>query len=165
VRSRSNCECSMLVSPPTQGRLLPTDVTTAPHPGFPTDLQPQMTALLATAHGSSKVREAIFGGRIRHAEELRAMGADIRRLNNRTLLVEGRARLCGATLTARDLRGGAALLVAALSVERDDGSCIIKDPWHLDRGYEQLDQKLRSVGANVKRVSMGREGRTASSLA
>mmetsp|Transcript_5008 Transcript_5008/g.12968 ORF Transcript_5008/g.12968 Transcript_5008/m.12968 type:complete len:507 (-) Transcript_5008:14-1534(-) len=142
---------SMLVIPPRTGRLAPTDIQTAPHPGFPTDLQPQMTALLATAAGRSTVREAVFDGRVRHAQELRAMGADIRTADNRTLHVWGRPSCLrpGACVAARDLRGGAALLVASLAVE---GATTIQECWHMDRGYEQLDNKLRAVGADIQRV-------------
>ncbi|HFC46872.1 MAG TPA: UDP-N-acetylglucosamine 1-carboxyvinyltransferase [Dissulfuribacter thermophilus] len=124
------------------------DVTTSPFPGFPTDLQAQMVALMAYAKGLSVIKEQVFENRFRHVDELRRLGADIR-VEQRSAIIRGRSRLKGAPLTATDLRASASLVLAGLGAE---GVTRVLDIHHLDRGYEALDEKLRQVGARIERV-------------
>jgi UDP-N-acetylglucosamine 1-carboxyvinyltransferase len=126
-----------------------TDVMTMPYPGFPTDMQAQFMALMCVAQGTSVVKETIFENRFMHVAELRRMGADIS-IEGGTATVRGVHRLKGAPLMATDLRASASLVVAALSA---DGDSTIHRIYHLDRGYENIDAKLRALGASVKRVS------------
>lgn len=128
--------------------LRPVNVRTEPHPGFPTDAQAQMLALLATVPGTSTVVETIFENRFMHVAELERMGANIRLIGN-TAIVEGGARLTGAPVVASDLRASAALILAALVAK---GETVISGIYHLDRGYERIDEKLAKLGANVKRL-------------
>ncbi|MEW6048862.1 MAG: UDP-N-acetylglucosamine 1-carboxyvinyltransferase, partial [Bacillota bacterium] len=130
-----------LFTPPGLLRPHPVDLETAPYPGFPTDLQQPFAALLAVADGTSVVRETIFD-RFRYADELRRMGADIR-VERDTAIIQGVARLTGARVEATDLRGGAALLLAALAA---DGETLIERPEIIDRGYEALEAKVRRLG-------------------
>mmetsp|Transcript_39425 Transcript_39425/g.93465 ORF Transcript_39425/g.93465 Transcript_39425/m.93465 type:complete len:252 (-) Transcript_39425:239-994(-) len=132
-----------------RGSIGPVSVRTGPFPGFPTDLQPQMTALLALADGVSSVEETVFEARLRHAAQLRRMGAVVEQTGRRSLRIEGRAALRGCEVKAADLRGGAALVVAGLAAE---GTTRILEPWHIDRGYDRIEEKLRAVGADVARV-------------
>mmetsp|Transcript_39424 Transcript_39424/g.93453 ORF Transcript_39424/g.93453 Transcript_39424/m.93453 type:complete len:234 (-) Transcript_39424:332-1033(-) len=204
-----------------RGSIGPVSVRTGPFPGFPTDLQPQMTALLALADGVSSVEETVFEARLRpvpaapslspslsrneargteqqqlqhrgeqagrngsggsarrsaialapaanspalrrclltlecgpglgrHAAQLRRMGAVVEETGRRSLRIEGRAALRGCEVKAADLRGGAALVVAGLAAE---GTTRILEPWHIDRGYDRIEEKLRAVGADVARV-------------
>ncbi|MCS7300321.1 MAG: UDP-N-acetylglucosamine 1-carboxyvinyltransferase [Fimbriimonadales bacterium] len=127
----------------------PLDIRTMPYPGFPTDLQQPMCALLTLADGASKVLETIYESRTQHVPELQKMGADIT-AEGRTILIRGVERLKGARVRATDLRGGASLIVAALAAQ---GETEIEDIHHIDRGYEQLEQKLQSLGAQVERVA------------
>ncbi|HWG38339.1 MAG TPA: UDP-N-acetylglucosamine 1-carboxyvinyltransferase [Terriglobales bacterium] len=129
-------------------RLQAVDVTTAEHPGFPTDLQAQYMALMTQAEGTAVVTETIFENRFMHALELSRMGANIRIEGNRAV-VRGRAPLAGAAVLASDLRASASLVLAALAA---DGETIIDRIYHLDRGYEKLEDKLRGVGAAVRRI-------------
>ncbi len=129
------------------GRLKGTNVRTSPHPGFPTDMQAQFVALMAGAEGTSVVTETIFESRFMHVEELRRMGADIRVEGNR-VVVTGRERLTGAPVMASDLRASAGLIVAGLAAE---GTTEISRVYHLDRGYERLEEKLCALGASVER--------------
>ncbi len=123
------------------------NVKTQVYPGFPTDLQQPMSALLTTAHGTSIIQETIFESRFKHMDELIRMGAQIR-VMDRTAIIEGVPCLYGAPVTATDLRAGAALLVAGLMAK---GETEIYEPEYIDRGYEHIEQKLRSLGASIRR--------------
>lgn len=136
--------------------LRPVDVKTLPYPGFPTDMQPQFMALLSRVPGASLVTETIFENRFRHVEELRRMGANIR-IEGRSAVIEGGA-LTGARVRATDLRAGAALVIAGLAAE---GTTIVDDVYHLDRGYANLEKKLTALGARVRRVEEGEEAEVA----
>ncbi len=124
------------------------DIRTMPYPGFPTDLQQPMCAFLTLADGASKVLETIYESRTQHVPELQKMGADIV-AEGRTILIRGVEKLKGARVRATDLRGGAALVIAALAAQ---GETTVEEIEHIDRGYEQLEQKLRSLGAQIERV-------------
>ena len=124
------------------------NIKTLPYPGFPTDLQQPMMALLATAEGNSFIMENIFENRFNHVPELAKMGASIS-ISSRTATVEGVERLYGAPLCASDLRAGAALVIAALAAE---GESTISHIHFIDRGYEFLEQKLRALGADITRI-------------
>jgi len=123
-------------------------IETMPFPGFPTDLQAQMTALNATCSGGALIVENLFETRFKYVPELRKMGADIE-VNGRNAFVRGVERLHAATVTAGDLRGGAALVLAALGAE---GVSEVNDLSHIDRGYYDLQGKLKKIGADIKRV-------------
>lgn len=124
------------------------NIKTLPYPGFPTDLQQPMMALLATAEGNSFIMENIFENRFNHVPELANMGASIS-ISSRTATVEGVEKLYGAPLCASDLRAGAALVIAALAAE---GESTISQIHFIDRGYEFLEQKLRALGADITRI-------------
>jgi UDP-N-acetylglucosamine 1-carboxyvinyltransferase len=123
-------------------------VATAPYPGFPTDLQAQFAALLSIAQGTSVVTENVFEARFLHASELDRMGARIA-INGRAAVIEGVEKLSAAQVMASDLRASAALVLAGLVAE---GRTEILRIYHLDRGYEKLEEKLGSVGASIERV-------------
>ena len=125
-----------------------TTVKTQPHPGFPTDMQPQMAAVLTCAKGASMVTESIFDNRFRYVDELRRMGANIS-VEGRVAVIEGVDSLKGAPVKATDLRAGAALIVAALGAE---GVTEIYDIFHVERGYENMEEKLRALGADIVKV-------------
>ena len=125
------------------------DVTTAPYPGFPTDLQAQYMALMTTAKGTSRIRETIFENRFMHVPELGRMGADIR-VEGDTAVVTGVARLKGAPVMATDLRASVSLVLAGLAAE---GETIVNRVYHLDRGFERIEEKLSAVGARIERLS------------
>jgi UDP-N-acetylglucosamine 1-carboxyvinyltransferase len=128
-----------------------TDVVTAPHPGFPTDLQPQMLAFLCTAPGVSVVEESIFNARFSYVNELVRMGADVRvAMENNTALVKGVASLSGAPVEAPDIRAGAGLVLAGLAAV---GETEIIGLEYIDRGYERLEETLSSLGGQVQRAS------------
>jgi len=129
-------------------RLKSVDVTTLPFPGFPTDLQAQMMALLAVADGISIITEKIFPDRFMHIAELNRMGARIRKEGN-AAVVHGTRRLSGAPVMAGDLRASAALVIAGLIAE---GKTTISRIYHLDRGYERIERKLAALGATIKRI-------------
>jgi UDP-N-acetylglucosamine 1-carboxyvinyltransferase len=131
------------------GALHAVDVTTAPFPGFPTDLQAQMMALLCTAEGTSVLEEKIFENRFMHAPELMRMGAQID-VQGGTATVTGVEQLKGAPVMATDLRASVSLILAGLAAE---GETRVARVYHLDRGYEELVKKLSGVGANIERVS------------
>ncbi len=131
--------------------LRPVELRTLPYPGFPTDLQAQMMALLTQAAGTSVITETIFENRFMHALELMRMGADIV-MKGPTAVVRGPAALCGAPVMATDLRASMGLIVAGLAAEN---STELSRVYHLDRGYEALDAKLRALGARVERVRDG----------
>ena len=124
------------------------DVRTEVFPGFPTDLQAQMMAMLCTAQGDSRLEETIFENRFMHAPELMRMGADID-VHGGTAKVKGVARLKGAPVMATDLRASVSLILAGLAAE---GETLVSRVYHLDRGYEKLEEKLKAVGAQVERV-------------
>lgn len=124
------------------------DVKTLPYPGFPTDMQPQIMALLTLARGTSVITETVFENRYKHVAELRRMGADIR-VEGQTAILRGVPRLSGACVEVSDLRAGAALVLAAMSAE--DGS-VLEMVNHIDRGYERLENKYNAVGARIIRV-------------
>jgi UDP-N-acetylglucosamine 1-carboxyvinyltransferase len=126
------------------------DVKTMPYPGFPTDMQAQFTAIMSIAEGTSIINETIFENRYMHVAELRRMGANIT-VEGFTATVKGVKRLKGAPLMATDLRASASLVVAALAAE---GETIIHRIYHLDRGYEKIEEKLPGLGANVRRVKI-----------
>jgi UDP-N-acetylglucosamine 1-carboxyvinyltransferase len=129
-------------------RIKAVDIKTHPYPGFPTDMQAQMTALMTKAQGTSMVIETIFENRFMHISELKRMGANIK-IEGRSAVIEGNERLMGAKVKATDLRAGAALIIAALSAEDETE---ITDIEHIDRGYVTIDKKLKSLGANISRV-------------
>jgi UDP-N-acetylglucosamine 1-carboxyvinyltransferase len=131
-----------------------TDVKTLPYPGFPTDMQPQMMALLSIAEGTSVITETIFDSRFKQAEELGRMGAKIRS-EGRTAIIKGVPALSGAMVEATDLRSGASLVLAGLSAE---GKTVVRGVHNIDRGYERFEEKLVSLGASVKRVPEDRRG-------
>ena len=127
------------------------DVTTEPHPHFPTDMQAQYMALMTQAEGDSKIVETIFENRFMHALELVRMGANIK-ISGNTAIVRGKTRLYGAPVLASDLRASASLVLAGLAAE---GETLIDRVYHIDRGYENIVKKLRSIGANIERVKAG----------
>ncbi len=124
------------------------DVTTEPYPGFPTDMQAQLMALMATANGVSHITETIFENRFMHAPELMRMGADIT-IDHQTAVVRGVERLRGAPVMATDLRASSCLVIAGLAAE---GETIVNRVYHLDRGFERIEEKLSALGADIKRV-------------
>lgn len=132
------------------GDIQKSSVKTMPHPGFPTDMQPQVTALLTLAEGTSIVTEGVWDNRFCYVDELRRMGADIS-VDGKVAVVEGTGHLTGAPVKATDLRAGAALIIAALAA---DGTTEIEDIYHIERGYEDIEKKLRNLGANIKKISI-----------
>ncbi len=130
------------------GRPRPVDVKTAPHPGFPTDMQAQMMVLLALADGSSRITETVFENRFMHVQELQRLGADVT-VDGKIALVRGVPGLSGAQVMASDLRASAALVLAGLTAQ---GRTEIGRVYHLDRGYERIEEKLAPLGARIRRV-------------
>lgn len=130
-----------------------TQIKTLPYPGFPTDMQPQMTVTLALSHGTSIVTETIFDNRFRYVDELARMGASIK-VEGNTAIVDGVRKLTGAEVSAPDLRAGVALVIAGLSA---DGYTIVDDIQYIERGYEEFDEKLRQLGAQIMRVTSEKE--------
>ncbi len=124
------------------------DIHTTPHPGFPTDMQAQFMALDCVAEGVGTIRETIFENRFMHAQELMRLGAEIN-IEGNTAVVSGVERLSGAPVMATDLRASAALVVAALSA---DGDTLVDRVYHIDRGYERIEEKLRALGGRIERV-------------
>jgi UDP-N-acetylglucosamine 1-carboxyvinyltransferase len=131
-----------------KGELTPADISTQPFPGFPTDMQAQFMVLMTRARGQSVLSETIFENRYMHVPELQRMGADIV-VEGRTAIVRGPTKLTGATVMATDLRASASLVLAGLIAE---GTTEILRIYHLDRGYDRLDKKLRALGADVRRA-------------
>jgi UDP-N-acetylglucosamine 1-carboxyvinyltransferase len=129
-------------------KIRPVNIKTLPHPGFPTDMQAQFMSLMALAEGTSVINETIFENRFTHVAELRRMGADIQ-VEGRSAIVKGVRRLSGAPVMATDLRASASLILAGLAAE---GQTVISRIYHLDRGYENIEQKLSALGADIKRV-------------
>ncbi|MGI6088673.1 MAG: UDP-N-acetylglucosamine 1-carboxyvinyltransferase [Bilifractor porci] len=136
-----------------KSRLRKTHVKTLPYPGFPTDMQPQMSVVLCTAQGTSIVTESIFENRFKYADELSRMGANIK-VEGNTAIIDGTESLTGARISAPDLRAGAALVIAGLVAE---GITVVDDIVYILRGYEDFDAKLRSLGAEIQQVSDERE--------
>ena len=139
----------VLVSRATE-KIQPISIQTAPYPGFPTDLQAQYTVLMALANGSSSITENIFENRFMHIPELARMGADIT-IHGKTAVVNGVKKLTGAQVMATDLRASVSLVIAGLVAE---GETIVNRLYHLDRGYENLEEKLNNCGANVERFDV-----------
>jgi UDP-N-acetylglucosamine 1-carboxyvinyltransferase len=129
--------------------LSPVEVTTAPFPGFPTDLQAQLMALMTRAEGTSRITETIFENRFMHVQELVRLGAHIQ-LDGECATIEGVDRLKGAPVMATDLRASVSLVIAALAAE---GETIVNRVYHLDRGFERLEDKLAACGAAIERIS------------
>ncbi len=133
------------------GPLEPITVETQPFPGFPTDLQAQLMALMTKAKGTSVIRETIFENRFMHVQELARLGADIQ-LQGDTATVNGVKTLRGAQVMATDLRASVSLVIAGLMAE---GQTTINRVYHLDRGFERLEQKLSGCGADIERLVSG----------
>ena len=128
----------------------PIDIKTMPYPGFPTDMQPQMMSLLTLVNGSSVITETVFENRFMHIAELNRMGANIK-IDGRTAFVEGVNKLTGCDVKATDLRAGAAMILAGLVAE---GYTSIGDIYHIDRGYVNIEEKFRKIGANIQRIEV-----------
>jgi len=131
----------------TRKRPLAVDITTSPYPGFPTDMQAQTMALMCIARGLSAITETIFENRMMHVAELRRMGADIRVVGN-TAIVRGVKTLSGAKVMATDLRASASLILAGLAAF---GTTEVSRIYHIDRGYEAIEEKLKDLGAKIVR--------------
>ena len=142
--NKTGTQCTIHRGKKTQG----VDLETSPYPGYPTDMQAQMTALLATTPGISVIKDTIFPQRFMHCAELKRMGADIK-IDNGTAVVHGVKKLTAAPVMASDLRASAALVLAGLTAK---GSTTISRLYHIDRGYEHIDEKLLMLGAEVERV-------------
>ena len=132
-----------------QGQLVGVDVATQVYPGFPTDVQAQIMALMCVAMGSSSIRETIFENRFMHVQELVRLGAQIR-ISSQTAFIRGALGLAGAPVMASDLRASASLVLAGLAAQ---GETLIQRVYHLDRGYEAMEVKLRNVGADIERIA------------
>ena len=143
---RSGPDACRVTSP---HRLQARDVTTMEYPGFATDMQAQYMALMTQAHGPSIVTETIFESRFMHASELVRMGADIRIEGNRAV-ISGRRDLTGAKVLASDLRASASLILAGLVA---GGETLVQRVYHLDRGYEAIEKKLKALGARIERIA------------
>jgi UDP-N-acetylglucosamine 1-carboxyvinyltransferase len=133
------------------GEIEPVSVETQPYPGFPTDLQAQLMALMTRAHGTSVIRETIFENRFMHVQELARLGADIQ-LHGDTATIKGVKHLRGAPVMATDLRASVSLVIAGLMAE---GETTVGRVYHLDRGFERLEEKLSKCGANIERLASG----------
>jgi UDP-N-acetylglucosamine 1-carboxyvinyltransferase len=129
-------------------KIMPYDIKTAPYPGFPTDLQPQFTSLLSLAQGTSTIEETLYESRFTHIPELVRMGADIK-IEGRSAIINGVNSLSGAKVMASDIRAGAALVLAGLAAK---GETEISRIYHIDRGYEKIEDKLKELGADIERV-------------
>ena len=130
------------------GDILPLKINTMPHPGFPTDMQPLMGVLLSVAKGTSTITESVWDNRFRYVDELRKMGASVQ-VDGQVAVFEGVEKLSPAPLRASDLRAGAAMVVAALMA---DGTSEIEEIGHIERGYENIVEKLRGLGADISKV-------------
>jgi UDP-N-acetylglucosamine 1-carboxyvinyltransferase len=145
---------SVLVS--RSGKLRRTNIKTLPYPGFPTDMQPQISTVLCLAEGTSVVTEGVWDNRYKYVNELRKMGAQIH-VDGKTAIIEGVGKLTGAPVAACDLRAGAAMVIAGLCAE---GVTVVEDVHHIERGYQDIVGKLRSLGADI--VYMSETDETAS---
>lgn len=132
------------------GPIQPTTIKTMPHPGFPTDMMPQMVAMLTAAQGTSVITESVTDSRFRYVEELTRMGANIQ-VDGKVAVVQGIQQLTAAPVKATDLRGGVAVIIAALMAS---GVTEIEDIYHIERGYEDIADKFGSLGADIKRVQI-----------
>ncbi len=139
---------SIRVYLPLDKNLVAANFKTMPYPGFPTDLQPQTTVMLCTAHGSSKMTENVWDSRFQFVDDLKMMGADIT-IAGHVAIISGGTKLTGAAVTARDLRAGAAMVLAGLAAE---GTTEVLDIAKIERGYEQFTEKMRMLGADISRV-------------
>ncbi|MBN1395277.1 MAG: UDP-N-acetylglucosamine 1-carboxyvinyltransferase [Pirellulales bacterium] len=146
-------------SPPI--KLKSVNVIAEPYPGFPTDLQPLWTTLAAVSQGASRIEDRVFPGRFMHAAELNRLGANVSCAAGGEATIMGVEHLSGASVAARDLRGGAALLLAGLAAE---GSTTVEGVHHIDRGYQRLDEKLRRLGARIERIAERRRVDAAAKL-
>ena len=126
----------------------PLEVATAPYPGFPTDLHPQMVTMMTLAEGASILQETIFSGRFMYAMELVRLGAKLK-VSDRQVLVRGTDRLFGVPVDAPDIRAGGALVLAALAAE---GETVISGVRYIDRGYQEIESRLSSIGAHIRRL-------------
>ena len=147
------CEYDDAVRVIAPQKLQATHVKTMPYPGFPTDMQPQISVSLALAGGTSIVTESIFENRFKYADELSRMGASIK-VEGNSAIIDGVKKLTGARVSAPDLRAGAALVIAGLAAE---GVTVVDDIVYIQRGYENFEEKLRSLGAEIERVSSEKE--------
>lgn len=132
----------------TQANLTPATITALEYPAIPTDTQPLLTTMLALADGESVVSEGIYENRFMHVPELNRMGAHIQQINNMSILIKGVSELSGAIVTSSDLRGGAALVLAGLAAR---GETTVQRVYHIDRGYEKMEEKLAQLGADITR--------------
>ena len=130
-----------------KGRLRPIQLKTMPYPGFPTDMQALFMSLAAVTKGTSVITETVFENRFMHAAELQRMGADIK-IDSRSAIIEGVDSLTGTSVRATDLRAGAALILSALAAR---GETEISDIYHIERGYDRIEEKLRALGADIQR--------------
>ena len=137
----------------SKGDLHNTQVKTLPYPGFPTDMQPQIGVTLALCKGPSTITESIFENRFKYLSELARMGANVK-VEGNAATIEGVDKFSGARVSAPDLRAGAALVIAGMAA---DGITIVDDIVYIQRGYERFEEKLRSLGAVIERVSTERE--------
>jgi UDP-N-acetylglucosamine 1-carboxyvinyltransferase len=131
------------------GTIRSVDVKTLPHPGFPTDLQAQIMAMMTLGNGLSVITETVFENRFMHVSEMMRMGADIV-IQGKSAIVRGVAKLRGAPVMATDLRASASLILAGLAAE---GTTTLSRVYHIDRGYQQIERKLSAIGADIRRVS------------
>ncbi|HVU81838.1 MAG TPA: UDP-N-acetylglucosamine 1-carboxyvinyltransferase, partial [Rhodanobacteraceae bacterium] len=143
-----NCEDDAIELDMRGNRPRAVDVTTAPYPAFPTDMQAQFTALNCVAEGTGVVTETVFENRFMHVQELHRLGADIR-VEGNTAIVRGVPRMSGAQLMATDLRASASLVLAGLVAE---GDTVVDRIYHIDRGYENIEEKLSGLGAQIRRL-------------
>ena len=127
-----------------------TDIKTLPYPGFPTDMQPQLVTFLTTIEGTSMAREGVWDNRFRYVNELKRMGADIR-VEGKLAIINGVNSLIGAHVKATDLRAGAAMIIAGLMAE---GTTEITDIYHIDRGYENFEEKFVNLGGSIERIQV-----------
>lgn len=134
-------------------RLTCTNVKTLPYPGYPTDMQPQIGVALALASGTSIVTESIFENRFKYMDELARMGAIVK-VEGNTAIITGVEKLTGARVSAPDLRAGAALVIAGLAAE---GITIVDDIMYIQRGYENFEEKLQSLGAEIQKINSEKE--------
>ncbi len=148
-------ECKVTIKPLPNGILvdgsnktMAVDIKTMPYPGFPTDMQAQMMSLLTLASGTSIITETVFENRFMHVSDLCRMGANIK-IDGRVAILDGVKKLTGCEVKASDLRAGAALIIAGLSAE---GTTYIGEIYHVDRGYVNIEEKLRKLGADIQRV-------------
>ena len=129
-------------------KIMPVDIITEPFPGFPTDMQAQFTVLNCMSNGSASVRETIFENRFMHVQELNRMGTDIT-INGTTAFIKGVDSISGAQVMATDLRASASLILAGLVAQ---GETVVDRIYHIDRGYERIEEKLTGLGAEIERL-------------